>query len=246
VLIDSGFNPIVDIEIKNPFNYQEYLSDKFSILDLKATDENGRIYNIEVQTTGNSAYVNRTLYYWAKLYSSQISESEIYSVIKPVICINLLNFVIVEETDKYHTCYVIREKDSNDLILTDHLSIHFLELPKIEKLLRNTTLEKWLLYFKYEGSGEETLKTILKDEPVLQNMHSNYKKFTMDDKLRDAYESRKKAEMDQRSMLVSARQEGMHDKTIETATKMLYKGMNFVDISEITGLTPDEIKKLKK
>ena len=40
VLTDSGFKPAVDLTIENPFNLKSYMSDKESILDVKAIDEN--------------------------------------------------------------------------------------------------------------------------------------------------------------------------------------------------------------
>jgi len=43
--------PIVDIKIVNPYNMQDFLDDKLSILDIKAVDANGAIYDIEMQLT---------------------------------------------------------------------------------------------------------------------------------------------------------------------------------------------------
>jgi len=69
---DSGFPVIKTVEIKNPFNIKNFSIDKESIVDVKATDENQRVYDVEVLTTGNYIFRNRTLYYWTKLYSSQL------------------------------------------------------------------------------------------------------------------------------------------------------------------------------
>ena len=40
--------PIVDVTIVNPYNLQDFLDDKLSILDIKAIDANGAIYDIEM------------------------------------------------------------------------------------------------------------------------------------------------------------------------------------------------------
>ncbi|MBL8892633.1 MAG: PD-(D/E)XK nuclease family transposase, partial [Planctomycetaceae bacterium] len=37
--------PIVDVVILNPFNLQDFEQDKLSVLDVKATDQNGVIYD---------------------------------------------------------------------------------------------------------------------------------------------------------------------------------------------------------
>ena len=56
--------PIVDVEILNPFNDKDLLDDKLSILDIKARDRNGRLYNIEMEMAAAKAYPKRILFYW--------------------------------------------------------------------------------------------------------------------------------------------------------------------------------------
>ena len=63
VLEDSQFKKIKEVEIKNPFNLKSFIVDKESILDIKATDENNRQYNVEIQSTGNLHFKKRSLYY---------------------------------------------------------------------------------------------------------------------------------------------------------------------------------------
>jgi predicted transposase/invertase (TIGR01784 family) len=53
-VVDSVLNPppgrfIQDVELLNPFNPKETLDDKLSILDIKARDETGRQFNLEMQ-----------------------------------------------------------------------------------------------------------------------------------------------------------------------------------------------------
>ncbi len=62
VLEDSGIPTIVTLEIKNPFNLADEMLAKESILDIKATDEHGAIYDIEVQSGGNAIFRNRSLW----------------------------------------------------------------------------------------------------------------------------------------------------------------------------------------
>ena len=52
VLSKTDFDLIVSVEILNPFNIKEFTGDKETVLDVKATDNNGRIYDIEVQAIG--------------------------------------------------------------------------------------------------------------------------------------------------------------------------------------------------
>ena len=54
VLQDSDFPLITKVIQKNPFNYKEYADDKLSVLDIEVEDENHKLYNIEVQSSGNT------------------------------------------------------------------------------------------------------------------------------------------------------------------------------------------------
>lgn len=110
VLEDSGFPLVCEVEVKNPYNLSEHQFLKETILDVKATDSKGRIYDIEVQVKDDSHFANRSLYYWAKNYVAQLPVAEFYDTLQPVICINILNFTLIEAIDDIHSCFIIREK----------------------------------------------------------------------------------------------------------------------------------------
>ena len=79
------FPLLSSVEVQNPFNLQTALADKLSILDIRAQDQDGRLYNIEIKATAQPEYSERSLYYWAKVYAGQLSESEAYAALSPVI-----------------------------------------------------------------------------------------------------------------------------------------------------------------
>jgi predicted transposase/invertase (TIGR01784 family) len=243
VLLNIGLDKIVTVEVKNPFNIKEFVLDKESIVDVKATDENGRIYNVEVQSAGNEIFINRSLYYWSKLYGSQLIKSGIYSELQPTICINIIEFLLFKELPAYHNCFLIKEKTTNQ-ILTDHLIINYLELPKIIDKIENNSLFKYLYFMKNEGKEDKMLATLLKDEPVLGKAHNEYEKFTSNNELREIYESRQKWEMDKNSLIDDAYQKGEHNRALKDAQLMKGKGYKLSDISEITGLSVKEIEEL--
>src|SRR6266481_4894927 len=72
-VLDSVLQPapghgIREIELLNPFNPKEALDDKLSILDIKARDQSGRQFNIEMQILAFPDYTQRILYYACKLH----------------------------------------------------------------------------------------------------------------------------------------------------------------------------------
>jgi predicted transposase/invertase (TIGR01784 family) len=59
--------PIVDVTIVNPFNLQDFLDDTLSILDIKAVDANGSIYDIEMQLTIFEGLIQRVEFQYASI-----------------------------------------------------------------------------------------------------------------------------------------------------------------------------------
>ena len=208
VFMDSDFHKIISVEIQNPFNIKEHPIDRESILDIKATDENGRYYDIEVQSTSSSGYKWRSLYYWAKLYSSQLAESDPYTKLRPTICINVLNFKLFPEIKAFHNCFLFREHRKPELILTDHAMLHYLELPKLSGYQQKTKLFRWLKFLSNEGKDENLMKTLINEDKDIAQAHEAYEKFTNDKVLRDIYEAREKWKKDLSTEIEYARQDG--------------------------------------
>ncbi|MFU8788565.1 MAG: Rpn family recombination-promoting nuclease/putative transposase [Methylobacter sp.] len=54
--------PLVWVDILNPYNDKEFLSDKLSIVDVKAKDSHDQVYQIEIQLTSYSQLPARIVY----------------------------------------------------------------------------------------------------------------------------------------------------------------------------------------
>ncbi|MDY0133357.1 MAG: Rpn family recombination-promoting nuclease/putative transposase [Desulforegulaceae bacterium] len=267
---NMNFPFIKDIELKNTFNIKNLALDKESVLDIKAVSETGEIYNIEVQTSGDNIFRHRSLYYWSRLYSSQLKEGEIYGSLCPVICINILDFHLFKETGRYHLCFMLREFSDPELFLSDHLVMHYLELPELKGYNKGKQLEKWLYYLKNEGKteGDEAMRILLKENPEINKAHDKYVAFTRDEELLDAYEAHMKWQRDYNSGIESARREGekkgirigeergrqegrqeglekgQYLAQLAMAEKMLKKGYDIETVSEFTQIPVSDLKKI--
>lgn len=62
-------SPIVDVTIENPFNLQDFQDDKLSILDIRAVDQTGAIYDVEMQLSNFSGLVQRIVFYGCEIYA---------------------------------------------------------------------------------------------------------------------------------------------------------------------------------
>ena len=83
---------IVNVDIKKTDIEKQYIEDKYSRLDVKATTSNDEIINIEIQLKNENNMVKRSLYYLSKMYEEQLNEKEDYSKLVRTVCINILNF----------------------------------------------------------------------------------------------------------------------------------------------------------
>ena len=249
VLLDSKFKTIHSAKVKNPVNIKKYRFDKETVLDIKAVDNNNRLYDIEIQVRDEKSFAQRSLYYWARLYATQIKQKETYTTLHPVICINLVNFKMFPDATKIHSCFMLLEKDNPEYLLTDHLEMHFIELKKyIQPGLVEAHLDKWLTFFKYEGKEEDKMTLLLNNDPEIRKAHSLFKKFNNDERLRDKALRREIWQLDYNTGLDEAMQEGIQkgklEGKIEDAKNFKRLGVTVDIISKATGLSIVDIEKL--
>jgi predicted transposase/invertase (TIGR01784 family) len=248
VLTDEGFPKITELTIKNPFNPKEFPIDKDSYLDIKVIDETGKHYNIEVQSFSEQYFLNRILYYWSKLYSSQIKEGESYGKLKAAISINVLNFEFLESSRDLHNLAYLALKSNLSQPLTDLIFVHFIELPKLLKdkpIESLTDLERWIYFFVNEGKEGNKMEVLVKGDEPLYKAHKEYERFTHDDKMREIYEMRVEGQRRMITNIEVAKEEGKKESSIEIAKNMLKDNIDISIIQKYTGLSENEIEKLK-
>ena len=263
IMIDSNFATFVSVEIINPFNLSEKAGNKESIVDLKAITEDGTIVIIEIQTYSTKNFFERTLYYWSKNYSSTLKKGDDYPELKPVISINLIDDILFDKTDKrMHTCYLLKEKNSNK-ILTDHIQLHYVEIPKFDENADiKKELKNWILFLK--SNKEEDMSQLLKEDTIFEKAMKKYNYFTDNKDLLNEYDKREAYLFYQASLMRGSRKDGFEDGIKEGIEKGIEKGKleglkegkismaiamkkdgaDINLISKYTGLTIEEIRKL--
>ena len=242
--------PIKDVEIKNNDIDKDFIEDKFSRLDVKATTSNKEHINIEIQVNNEYNMIQRTLYYWSKMYSEQIQNRDNYSKLERTVCINILNFKYLKN-DKYHNAYRLKEITSNEE-LTDLQEIHFIELPKfneignkeyVENVEEMDALEKWLEFLVEPESN--TVRQLELSNEEIKLAKSELYRLSMDSKEREQYNMREKAIYDRISALENSRENGIKEGIEKVVKESLSQGLEISLISKITGLNEEEILKIK-
>ncbi|AWG44806.1 hypothetical protein BEH_25960 (plasmid) [Priestia filamentosa] len=249
---------ITTVHLLDPHFNKEYQEDKRSILDVHAQLEDGTRINIEIQLNNKHDMEKRTLYYWSKMYSSQMKEGMDYGELCQTITINIVNFRYLSHINHYHSVFQLYEREEK-LLLTDMLEIHFMELPKLlikwrrkEVDPREDQLVRWLLLL--EASEDEEITQVLEEiamqeDQVLKKAIDEWERVSQDPEVLLAYEARRKALLDEKSALKRAESRGEEKGRKETiknmALGMIQKGIDNQTISDLTGLTQEEINNLR-
>ncbi len=140
---------IVSVTIQNPFNYQDFFEDKLSVLDIKAVDAAGAIYDIEMQIELHLGLIQRIVFYGCELYSGQIKAGDDYTELKPVFAICLLEGVLWADSQRVHHAFRLVDQETNR-VLRDTIEFHILEMGwydlKAGELAQASTLDRWLYW----------------------------------------------------------------------------------------------------
>jgi len=205
---------IRSVKIKNPIVLPEEITQKYIVLDIRATDESGNIYNIEMQVRKYSDYLRRTLYYASRLYAGQLESGEEYSELKPVIGIHFLDYEEFPDYDDFHFCFELRDVRHHKLKLTDDMAIHIFELPKFERKAKTghirDAMTEWLHFFNHAHEEDETMRAQYRN-PAIIKAFGVLEALSADEKSRYLAEIREKALRNERSELAAARREGIQE-----------------------------------
>ena len=261
--IVSDEDQVKDITLLNPYNPKNFQNDKLSILDVKAEGHDGKRYNIEIQISDEADYDKRALYYWAKLYTEQLKQSDDYSKLNKAIGIHILHFTSIMHVEKYHNVFNIREKETNLPYFHD-LELHTLELKKFSEGIRDdlkvmldkvkNSLDIWFAFLtRHDLLNKDHLPKPL-DTPTLKKALSVLEVMNFNEEERELYESHlkwlrieantiRKYEADgfERGMekgLEKGIEKGREEEKKALAHKLLQMGMDLSTISQL--------KKIKK
>ena len=208
---------LVDVELLNPYSEKMTLDDKLSILDIKARDDQGRLYNLEMQMLATAALVQRLLYYWSKIYSQQLAEGDDYTRLRPTISICFVNGDLFANRPEYHTEFRLLDAVGR-LCLTDDLAIHVIELPKFTRTLEElrTPLDFWLYFFKNGAGLDADALPEAMNRPEQRKAMGVLKMLAQSDVERELYEGRLKAKRDPQTLETMRRTLEAQAHTLET------------------------------
>lgn len=239
-------NKVVEVTILNPYQLAKLSGGKSTIVDVKAKDNHGNTFIVEMQISESDFFHKRILYYTSQSYTSQITKGKEYDKLNPVYFIGILEFE-VSTNPNYVSCHKVLDIETNEHIVQD-VEFYFIELPKFNKGIEQlkTSIDQWT-YFIKNAENLEVIPDGVEDEGLkqayLEADKLNWTQAELDD-----YERASIKEQDEigRIELREKRAEKRAEKrkSLEIGKKLKDKGMENDFIAETTGLTTTEIDNL--
>lgn len=244
----SGKEVIRDLTYLNTEHLGTSEADRRAVFDVYCENERGEKILIEMQRGEQQFFKDRSLYYATFPIREQGEKGEWDYRLKAVYVIGILNFKFDSEDDNYFHHEVQLMDVCTKQVFYDKLTFIYLEIPKFNKSEDElvTMFDKWLFVLR-------NLSRLMARPAALQDRiftrlfeAAEIAKFTKEQY--EAYEESLKVYRDWQNTIVTAEQKGMAkgrmEQNIANARSMKLAELDYEIISQVTGLSKDEIDKL--
>ena len=247
--------------------YNDNKKDKNGRLDLRAVINDNIECDIEIQLSTHEKILERFLYYWSKIYTSNLEIGNSYSKLRPTISIVIVDEELSQFKDipKSFTKWQIREEEYRNKILTSYFHIYIIELSKAIKEYEKDKENAVLQWMKFLDNPEDMeVRKIMEENQDIKEAKEELEKISQDDRLRRMALKAELERMDQEQRIYEIKRDyeqkvneaksegeaigevrGIKKNQEEIALKMLKKKIDIQTIKEIIGLTEEEINSLK-
>ena len=261
-LLKGREKPIKTLTFKKTEHLGASELDRKAIFDLYCESETGERFIVELQKAKQKFFKDRSIFYATFPIQEQAERGDWDFKLKAVYTIGILDFVFDEDKDDEKFFYDVRlTEQETKKVFCDKLIFLYLEMPKFNKTEKEleTHFDKWMFAIKNLSRLEEIPGTLHED--VFERFFEIAEIAHMDDDERSTYESSLKYYRDMNNVVATAKGEGWEEGLEqgieqgieqgkaegkeEVALNCLKQGMASDVISQITGLTVEEIEKLK-
>jgi len=221
--------------------------DRRAIFDLYCENENGEKFIVEMQKSKQNFFKDRSVYYSTFPIQEQAQKSDWNYELKAVYTIGILDFVFdsdKNELDKFRYDVKLQDIETNKTFY-DKLTFIYFEMPKFNKSIEelDSHFDKWL-YILNNLHKLDRLPSKLQ-ENIFEKVFevAEIAKFSREDYI--SYEDSLKYYRDLKNSLDTAKLEAKEKRDTEIILNSIKAGLDNETISKITGLTEEQIEKLR-
>ncbi|HEY6728106.1 MAG TPA: Rpn family recombination-promoting nuclease/putative transposase, partial [Polyangiaceae bacterium] len=203
-------SPIVDVEVLNPEVTKEWVEEKGTVLDILVRLLDGRLVNLEMQASAQGWRMSRGVYYCARVFASQLNRGQDYEDLNAVVGVFILDFRALPG-ERYHSKFELLELHNHQK-LTDDLTIHVVELPKLPHQAPPTDGPPVLKWSRFLAArSDEELEEVAMSDPDLREAKAALEKLSQDPAARRLAEERERAAWNLRYSMTQERKEGREE-----------------------------------
>ena len=219
--------------------------------DFLCRDTSGAMFIVEMQRYKEVSWFKRCVSYASRAYDRQNKTGFDYDV-PPVYLIGLMGVDINHPDNEYWTGryiseYTFREKGCHDL-LDETIVIIFAELTRFHKTEDECITEQDQLLYLLKNSGKMMVPPKWAARKPCKNILDAFRIGDFSKEKRNQYNQDMYDEKRRNGELAAARNDGLEEGRakafVEMAQKMLAAGLPVEQISQLTGLSAEELKAL--
>lgn len=216
---------VQSIEITNPIELGDSLTEKTFILDIKVIMNSNTLIKLEMQVLNYHDWPERSLSYLCRSFSSQLQHGDDYSQVKPAIHISILDFTLFSNYPEFFANYYMMN-EKNHQLYSDKLRVSVLCLTQINQATeedKNYHIDTWARLFKCSDWRE--LQMLANNDSSIQEAVNTIHQISEDEKLRYQCIRREEALRRERTLhnqLEESKQQHLEDiKEISRLKKLL-------------------------
>jgi predicted transposase/invertase (TIGR01784 family) len=257
LLISEGYKPIKIRALLDGESNKESKHLKRSIADVIVEDEQGNNYIVEIDRAYTDLFLQKAVFNTSRLIVDNLGANQDYLQIKKVFHINLLYFPFENTKAPLHHGKVIFHEIDNKNPIDIHLidrgmqmfdahnifpEYFLISIPLFDDVIKQE-IDEWLYLMKHSEVKDDF------KSPYMKKAAERLSILKMSNQEREVYDTYVMDSMKGRDYLISAeakgKAEGRAEEKMEIARAMLLEGDSIEKIVKITGLTTEEIEKLK-
>ena len=161
---------IVEIEYLSAEMTPDNPAKKFSVVDVRCTDNFRRQFIVEMQTRWYEAFMNRIVFNAGKAYVKQLGRSEDYHLLQPVYTLSILNRNFDKKTPKfYHHFQIINRENSDEIIpCLEFVLVELTEKFRPETIADHKLMVLWLRFLQEVNEDMRTLPPEMQENEYIR------------------------------------------------------------------------------
>ena len=227
--------------------------EKKVVFDIYCRNADGQFFIIEMQRAKQHFFAERVITYVSRVVSSQAEKGARRYEIPYIYSFNILDYCAAEFDRCGNFFHKVQLKNEHNEIFSDKITYYFVELPKFaavkDKSSDSSPMHKWLeLLTSIAGSTDQDYGA--SEKGVFRKLIEECKISKLNNMEKEEYEKSIFEYEDVQDAIACAREDGV-EEGVEKGTRqlvqnMLAEGIALDIIARVSGLSNEEISKMKQ